>query len=256
MPGVFLVINVVIAISFFPLNDKITNAFIDAVKGNIVACLIVTAVFSYLTGVLLRLARTDRLDRLSAGWLRKFRSKAKKDRAKKDSKSELYLTEEFPYIRWMGVVCERYLSKVAEEFYENTWKPRIKEKANKQFFNFCKGMITSEDERSANEIYAAESLSRYVVGMFYGLAISIVLIFIVVSWRLIKCEHSHLAALIVLAVIYLTALIWLIKNFRLVRIKEVETVFAASFKLRDKLDFEDQLPGKSKKRRKKQEGET
>ena len=102
--------------------------------------------------------------------------------------------------------------KNSEEFYEKTWKPRTKKKSNKQFFNFCKTMIISEDERSANEIYAAESLNRYVVGMFYGLAISIVLMFIVFFWRLVKCENTNLVVLIGLSIIYLLALVCLIKG--------------------------------------------
>ena len=72
-------------------------------------------------------------------------------------------TEAFPYIGWVEEACRQYLPPEALQFYKKIWAKRKQVGENKQFINFCKIIISSSDERAANEIYAAEALYRVIL---------------------------------------------------------------------------------------------
>ena len=242
VPGVFLLINLLL--SFFIL-------FIDTISNNLeylsskgididlltnsglssqFVVLVIIISFGYFIGVLLRLLRTDFPDRLSAAWLRRFYGFAKND----DGSFKLFAVEEFPYIEWLGEVCLMYLPPQAFDFYKEMWQERNIGTRNKQFFNFVKIIVSTSKESYSVEINAAESLSRYVAGMFYALLFSFILIIFVVIFSLIR-DGSVQIGLFFLLVVYLLGLIQLLAQFRLIRIKEVETVFAVSYKNRNEL---------------------
>ena len=103
----------------------------------------------------------------------------------------------------------------------------------------CKVLINSSDERAAAEIYAAESLTRYISGMFYGLVFSSISIFMMLLFLSIL-HQQVISGLVILLIAYLYAILEIIRRFRNIRIKEVEMVFAASFKNRDL--FEQRTP--------------
>jgi hypothetical protein len=181
VPGVFLLLNLAAIAYLFPFIDKDTKNFILGCNSNPVLSLVIMVCFDYLIGVILRLFRTELADKLSARWNQKFNSYARQE----DGTLKLWAYEEFPYIGWIGEVCKLYLPLDALDFYNKTWAGRRREGQNRQFFNFCKTMINSVDERAANEIYSAEALSRYISGIFYSLVIASCLLFVTVILHLI-----------------------------------------------------------------------
>jgi hypothetical protein len=226
LPGVFLLLNLGMAIFLFPFSDDETKQFIVDIGSNPALLLIIAIGFGYLFGVLLRLLRLRIPDDLSAAWLRRFHPDARLD-----GKYELWATEDFPYIRRVEQLCKQFLSSKVLDFYNEIWKDRRQDnKQNRSFFNLCKMMIYSEDERAANEIYAAEAMCRYISGMFYALVLSCGLLFSIVV--LYIASGQIFVGLIAVLCAYLCALVVIMKRFRFMRLKEVETVFFASFRNR------------------------
>ena len=170
-------------------------------------------------------------DHLSAWWLRTFTRKARQG----DGTFRLWATEEFPYFGWIEQICKLYLPPEALDFYSKTWGHRKQGQQNKQFFTFIKVLINSHDERAAEEMYAAEALSRYIAGMFYALCLAFVsmLITVIVSYIV---SHQILTGLIIVLCAYFLVIVVILAHYRLIRIKE-EVVFAAS--LRNKSIFEE-----------------
>jgi hypothetical protein len=234
VPGTFLLANLVLVLYLVPGLDKQTEDFIKAISGTPALVVICAILFGYLTGVLLRMLRTEHADRWSAAWLRAFHPHAVHSGSKrwgKNAKLALFL-EEFPYIAWIGRLCKRYLPDNAKAFYASKWAPMTdpdRPRQNRQFLNYCKVLIISEDERLAKEMNASEALSRYIAAMCYALLISIVLI-IGVGIANYVSGQGLIIGLVVLLVLYLTAIVVILANFRFVRIKEVEIVFAACVK--------------------------
>ncbi len=230
VPGTFLLLNLSIIVYMFPFTDNETRRLIAAGASSPASALIIAISFGYLMGVLLRLFPIDFPDKLSANWLRLF------TRPEHPKETRLWATEAFPYIGWIGESSDLFLFPGAKNFYDKTWGNRKLLGQNKQFFNFIKVVISSIDEKAANEIYAAEALSRYISGMFYALSFSflLMLITILISWAV---NGQILGGLIFIAVAYLFAMIAILARLRFIRIKEVEAVFAASFK--NKGIFED-----------------
>jgi hypothetical protein len=216
-------------------------AFINSCVSNAALVLVIAVGFGYLIGMLLRLFQTELPDKLSAAWGRSFESRAR-EKGRKGFK--LWATEDFPYIGWIGESCKLYLPPEAQAFYERVWANRKQDGPNKQFFNYCKILIVANDERSANEIYAAESVTRYISGMFYALILSFVSILLPTIPRYLSGQSITGIGLLLVA--YFLAIVVIVQHFRFIRIKEVETVFAASFKNRE--IFEGVQDGVSTKR--------
>jgi len=170
---------------------------------------------------------TDFPDHLSASYHQLFNKKSKK----KDGSYKSWCTEKFPYIDVVGELILRDLcdkSSPIYEFYTEVWKSRKREDGNKRFFNFCKIMLFQEgNEMVVAELIAAESVNRYISGMFYSLMFSCVLIFIAIflpsgfEWKMI---------LVSILVSYLYVLWNIVSRFRFIRIKEVQTLFDSSYK--------------------------
>ncbi len=242
VPGTFVLMNLGLVALLLPFVDDETREFILATADNPILILVVAVGFGYLIGVLLRLFRTEYPDKWSAAWLRKTYRLAHRDND--DNKPGLWASEDFPYIGWLEEVCKQYLSPEAESFYKKIWADRKQDGQNRQFFNFCKVLISSEDERSANEINAAEALSRYIAGMFYAVVLSFVLVLFTVVLRLVYYGQITVGLVLILLT-YLAAIVIILNFFRFVRIKEVEIVFAASFKNRsiftEEIVVEDQM---------------
>jgi len=223
VPGVFLLLNLGVCVYLSPFSDNQINALIKAGATNTTIAVILAVCFGYLIGILLRLFRTDFPDRLSGLWHRMT------GRREHPNESNVWKTEAFPYIRWLEESCRLYLSKDAQDFYEKNWKPRQVEGANKQFINFIKTIVSSSDEKAAAEIYAAEALTRYISGMFYALSFAFLLFVFTILSRYFLL-HELLGGLIILSAAYLLAILIILSRFRLIRIKEVEAIFAADYK--------------------------
>jgi len=232
VPGMFLLLNLGVVAYLFPFTDSETKRIITAGASNSAIALVVAVSFGYLIGVVLRLFQTDLPDRLSAWWLRRFDRNSRQE----TGGFKLWATEEFPYLGWIEQVCMLYLPPEALEFYRKTWGRRRPGEQNKQFFTFVKVMVNSNDERAGDEMYAAESLSRYISGMFYALSLACfsILVTVIVCYFV---SRQVLIGLVVILLAYLFVIVEILAHYRFIRIKEVETVFAASF--RNKAIFEE-----------------
>lgn len=144
-------------------------------------------------------------------------------------KYKLWATEIFPYIGWLGDAANRHLPDTVYNFYKEIWAPRRNEHQHRRFFNFCKTFLNGQERFVMNEIYAAESINRYISGMFYSLSISCILI-ICSLFSPDVWEHANL--LVILIGVYLLAVFGIATRFRFMRIKEAQIVFDASFKYR------------------------
>ncbi len=226
VPGTFLLLNLGFFVYMSPFTDAETRRLIAAGATSPAIAVILAVSFGYLIGILLRLFKTDWADNASVFLLR--RSK----RRENPQESRLWATEEFPYIGWIGESCKLYLSTSVRNFYDKTWGLRILKGQNKQFFNFSKVVISSKDEQAAAEIYAAEALTRYISGMFYALAFAFIL-FVITILSIYFNSGQLSGGLIFVAAAYLFAIIIILTRFKFIRIKEVEAVFAASYKNRE-----------------------
>ncbi len=230
VPGVFLLLNIGAAIYSFPILDDHTANLLSSLAMNSILDLVVGVCFGYLVGVLLRLIKTDTLDKISAWWLRVFDGKVIERYEEGKRVYRLSATEGFPYIGWIGQVATGYLPPEALHFYQKVWAKRQRESnQNKQFFNFCKLVVSCNDERAANEIYAAEALTRYIAGMFYALFFASILIVFAVFARYLTLGQWA-TGLVILLGVYFLAMVIIVQRFRKMRIREVEVVFAASYK--------------------------
>jgi hypothetical protein len=240
VPGVFMVMNLVAVVYWLPFTDNETKQLIAIGASNQVLSSLLAIIFGYLMGITLRLFRTEIADKLSAKWLQIFSREARN----KDGTLKLYATEEFPYIGWIGERFRQTLPPETLDFYDKVWAPRKIKGRNRQFFNFCKAMIVSMEGKYADEVHAAEALSRYVAGMLYALMCVFSLMLVTAILRYIVLGEI-LTALASILLVYLAAIVSILANFRFVRMKEVETVFAASFKYQILLE-EDRKKAQSK----------
>ena len=215
IPGLFLLLNIALVILFFPFIDDHTKDLIKEGASNTLLSLSIAVCFGYLFGVLLRLLRVEKPDIWSGKWIRKFSRRAKNT----DGDYLLFVTEKFPFIEWLEDVCKYYLPKTALQFYERFWAERKRKGQNRQFFNFCKVIISSMDVISAKEIYAAEALCRYIASMFFALMIASFLIVIDIMLNLLFYSYFPIG-LTAIIIPYLIAMMIILNYFRYIRIKE------------------------------------
>jgi len=236
VPGMFLLLNISAVVYSFPFLDDHTRNLMGSLAVNSILDLVVSVCFGYLIGVLLRLIKTDSLDKFSAWWLRVFDRNVRDKIVNGKQTFRLNATEGFPYIGWIGQVSTGYLPPEALHFYNKVWVKRQRpSNQNKQFFNFCKLVVSCSDDKAASEIYAAEALTRYIASMYYGLVLaSILIIGTILLYGLVLGQW--LVGLFILLAAYLCAILIIVQRFRKMRIREVEVVFAASYKNRDLFD--------------------
>jgi hypothetical protein len=225
VPGVFLLVNIAGAIYLLPSSDDSTRKQIAAVAASPALALLVAIPFGFLAGVVLRLLRTDVPDRTSALFLRFYDSNARGDPRKENQ----YAHERFPYTGWLETVVDsgKGFPPTVRDFFSSVWK----DQNSKSFLNFCKVIVSAEDPAAGAEIYSAESFSRYISGMFYALAAAFGILVLLAISRLVAGVGLGVVVPVA-AVTYLAGLVAILANFRFIRIKEVETIFAAAFKNR------------------------
>jgi hypothetical protein len=247
VPGAFFLLNLMGIAYYVPGLKTLMQEIVSLGKENPLPATVGVICFGYLFGVLLRLFQVDRVDALSAfsrrftfwfwrprSLVRKFRSIRRKEEPKEEA--PLWTRDRFPYITLLGNVCERQLlPEEAQDFYRAVWEPRSQQggrKPNKQFFNFCKTVVGLLDARAGVEAYAEESLGRFIAGMFYTLTIAAALI--LALWlRLGSLAQPFPLKWILL--VYLPAILVILRFYRFIRIKETQTLFAASFANRAEL---------------------
>ncbi len=250
VPGLFLLLNLLGVAYYAPRVGTHAVAAVQSSNQNPVATAAVVICFSYLLGVLLRLPQVERADELSARFLRRFHRAARLNKeatvdgstmADQTTDDEndgyaLWASDYFPYIRFLGTLCKNRLTPEALRFYEVAWKPYVQRgrvKHSKQFVNMCRMLIACIDPVVAAELYANESMCRYISGMFYSLVVVTPLIAAVWTYRLLTHQPFPLAALLLL---YVPAILLILWNLRFMRIKESEALFAACLGHRDRLE--------------------
>lgn len=190
--------------------------------------IIILICFGYLIGMILRLLMTDLPDQLSAWYHRFFH---KKQTRKTDGSYASWSIEKFPYIEYIGEFILRDLcdnSSPIYDFYRKEWMPRKREEGNKRFFNFCKTMLLREgNEMTVIELNTAESINRYISGMFYSLFLSFLIILGTIPFQS-KFELIIISISMLLS--YLIGLWNIVSRFRFIRIKEAQTLFDACYK--------------------------
>ena len=231
VPGVFLLINITGVLYLISRDMKslaFINRFITYIIGQPGFLIVLLVCFGYLIGMILRLLMTDIPDRLSAWYHRCFNAKRSK---LSDGSYCSWSREYFPYIEYIGELILRDLCECSSpiyEFYEKVWAPRNRKEGNKRFFNFCKTMLLREgNEMTIMELNTAESINRYISGMFYSLLISFFLMFVSIFF-----QHKYEPIIISLFVLlsYLIGLWNIVSRFRFIRIKEAQTLFDACYK--------------------------
>jgi hypothetical protein len=213
-PGVFLLFNLVLCIYLVPYTDEQTKSFLKESFSRESFVLLGSLTFGYLLGVLLRLVRVETADR----WSGRFWAKG---------------VHVFPYFKFLEGRCKKYLPEDVQRFYELTWGKRVVEKSESTFFNFCKVIINSVDQRAGNEIDAAEAITRYTASMFYALLLSTALLLVTTALVLWHSAGREGMGLIYLMAVYGVAAFYILRRLRLIRVKEAMTVFFASYLHRD-----------------------
>lgn len=226
VPGVFLFINLTLILfaSVYPFFGKIgeINEIVKIIFSPLVLIVIFIS-FGYLLGVVLRLISPNKLDKLSG--------------------KLFFTTEEFPYIKHFGKMCEDVFPDDVLEFYNQYWRGHEKEYEGNSFINYCKLMTYSIDVKLSREVYSAESLTRYLSGIYHALKISLGLYLIpMLVWtiNIIREQETKLSVVVVIILIcifllYIYLIRKILQNFRKIRVKEAFTIFIASYKLKDEL---------------------
>ena len=232
VPGLFLLLNFWAALYLLPATDEATRSYLRALVLRPALGAAIALPFGYLGGVILRLLRTEVPDRHSALFQRLFRAPGPK------TERTLWAYEPFPYTRWLEYLVQHRLPRDAREFFSQFWSasgdnPEVADpRRRRQFVNFCKVVVSSADAGAAGEIYAAESLSRYISGMYYALCLGLFLLLTTAASRVLAGVPIGIG-LVGLAVSYAIGILAILANFRFIRIKEVETIFAAAYKNRE-----------------------
>ena len=231
VPGVFLLLNVTAALYLLSQATKSLEFIGESIRyifGKPGVMIIIIICFGYLIGMILRLFMTDIPDLLSAWYHRVFNSKKAKN---SDGTYKLWSIEKFPYIELTGDLILRDLcdsSASIYDFYKKVWLSRKRQDGNKRFFNFCKTMLMRKgNEITVIELYYAESINRYISGMFYSLLISFILILVTIFSQA-KFEFVIILFFILLA--YFLGLWNIVSRFRFIRIKETQILFDACYK--------------------------
>ncbi len=208
VPGLFLLFNIVgIAYFFPPLRGPVAQLFQSGQNESppVTAVAVAAAIiaFGYLLGVVLRSVQVELADLASAWWLRTFHCEAKGDK----QEYRLWATDRFPYISYLTLVYRSKefspptspaarLPRRALEFFDLTWARRRRERhTNNEFVHLCWMLVKSANPALAAELYANESLCRYVAGMFYALVVSATLTLLLL-WDMLLDKQLGLLAVV------------------------------------------------------------
>jgi hypothetical protein len=227
VPGAFLFLNLVTTTYLWPFTSDPVRDQLASLYTNTSAFLLASITLGYLLGVILRLLRSEMPDRLSAGFLRLT------DRSTYGGETDKnrWSYERFPFTRWQRTVCKDRMPPGVLHFYETVWARRD----SGHFFNLCKLIVACEDPKAAEEVYSSEALCRHISGMFYALTASLAaMLSVEIAIWVSRGSPSFVVTFV--ALVYLVAIVVILSNFRLMRLKEVGTVFAASYRNRERIE--------------------
>jgi hypothetical protein len=238
VPGAFLLINISGVLYILTQIIKFPDFIPKCIKYTVDhpgLGIVILICFGFLIGMILRLFMTDIPDLISAWYHRFFKRKKLIDKA---GNYKPWCIEKFPYIEAIGEailrdLCDR--SSSIYDFYKKVWEPQKRNKGNKRFFNFCKTMLlTKDNDMIIMELYSAESINRYISGMFYSLAISVFLLsLLAIIVAILKPFSEIIIFLLIILFFYFIGLWNIISRFRLIRLKEAQLLFDACYYKKD-----------------------
>jgi hypothetical protein len=227
VPGLFLLLNIVGACYLCPWFPFQTRSLLLEIGKNVALSVVVVISFGYFVGVLLRLMKTNFVDKASSWWAWNMFGKWK------GHPKEQYF-EGIPYFSYLEWECSTMLPPEATKFLKEVWLKRTSKSAgsifykdNREFFNYCKTIINDNDSPNVDAVFAAEALTRYVASIFNALCISMIILLVVLFSR-----FGHIPCFMISSIIvfYLLGAIIILRNFKFLRMKEVDLVFTATLK--------------------------
>jgi hypothetical protein len=272
LPGAVLLFVIIYVFWTLPVTLGLPALDVSLLKDQGFLLSIAFFVASYLLGHLLRLGTVSQVDEESSEcclkeWRRRKENQALEEHLKKlldqmrrgedisDIPTEfdhwVWRAEPFPYPVWyLRKAAFSYPHEVREFF--NQYKhcmglvPDSLWIAGRQFFNYCKMMISKEDSVLREEINAAEGDTRFLVGTYRALKSSLWIFATLLAFQLIAMAvlHlrgtpvadlalSHLASLILSTLLLIAgsraAQIHIKRQFRGIRLREVDIVYDAFY---------------------------
>lgn len=273
LPGAVLLFVILYVFWSLPATLGLPALDVSLLKDQGLLLSIAFFVTSYLLGYLLRLGTADQVDKESSEcclkeWRRRKENQVLEEHLKQlldqmrrgedapDIPTEFdhwaWLAEQFPYpVCYLRKVALSYPPEVREFF--NQYKrcmglvPDSLPIAGRQFFSYyCKLVISKEDSVLREEINAAEGNTRFLVGTYSALRLSIWIFVTLLGFQLIamavlyirgisvaELARSHLASLVVSTLLLIAgsraAQIHIKRNFRGARMREADIVYSAFY---------------------------
>jgi hypothetical protein len=204
MPGVVLLVNLWIACSLAGVGPTNPLHSLEARGFSLVGHAILFFC-AYLTGIILRLFRPDPVDRFSTWVARKMRDQ-----------NELRTVRDF-----------KYRTFAQQAFVVTLATPLLPTVEGRDWFNFLKLAIQEKSIPLAEEVHKAEALMRLLSGVFYASAVAAALYFLGTIVAGITQSPRWWLGLVGIGVSLVVAAP-IVARFRDLRLKELDTVVAAS----------------------------
>ena len=273
LPGAVLLFVIIYVFWSLPATLGLPALDVSPLKDQGLLLSIAFFIASYLLGYLLRLGTADQVDKESSECLLKEWRRRKGNQALEENFKQLlgqmrrgedvsniptefddwgWRAEPFPYPVWyLRKVAFSYPHEVREFF--NQYKrcmglvPDSLPIAGRQFFSYyCKLVISKEDSVLREEIHAAEGNTRFLVGTYSALRLSLWVFFILLACQLIAMAvlhireisvadltRSHLASLVLSTLLLIAgsraAQIHIKRQFRRARLRETDIVYDAFY---------------------------
>lgn len=224
-------------------------------------------IISYLLGNWMRLEAADKIDKKSSKYLLKghVQPGSANEKELENAKRELttkkdyenvnipkgfdqwiFRREEFPYPLWELRKFQIYHPREVFNFFKSYRDCMVnpEKQGSKEFFNYCKMVILDSDKQSLKEeVQYAEGITRFFAGTYTALQYSswILLLSALITFTFLYISlftdkaftsynlsvHVFIPFLLALAMYFMNQKI--IHRFRLLRLKEVDTVYEAFY---------------------------
>jgi hypothetical protein len=228
LPGAFLQVNVIVLIALAPFFDKASMVAVEKMCSNAIFLAVFFVAVGYFAGMIINIMRTGTVDYISSIFVKYFLGFVVRYVPRGKVKYEevvCYSGLRFPYTKWIGHIVENYLPGESCSFFRSTWEGRD----SKEYFNYIKAILLLDGGSQMVEILTAENISRYLANIFYSLVLSLFMSVVVFLYKVLLLEeYSFILTAVIM--FYAFSIYEILKNFRIVRIKEAMVVFTASYK--------------------------
>ncbi|RJP61087.1 MAG: hypothetical protein C4539_20400 [Ignavibacteriales bacterium] len=174
----------------------------------------------------------------------------------------IWIIEKFPYPIWESRKIRIYHPKEVSNFYKSYeecmgigTKVQTTGRGGKEFFNYCKMVIANSSKECGDslkeEIFFAEAMTRFFSGTYMAINISLYItavlaivlsLFITLSFfgtvqTIKKYNIYNLAFCISIIILFGIIKLCIVKKFRTLRLKEVDTVYDAFYLVHRHADY-------------------